>query len=242
MTEPTVLYETGPDGIGWVTLNRPEVRNAHNIQMRDDLYEVLTTIRDDPGIRIFVVRGAGRDFCAGADLTEFGTAPSPTAARRIRRARDVWALMANLETPSIAAIQGYAIGSGFETALHCDLRIAAQSAVFSFPEVSLGMIPSAGGTQLLPRMCGIGRTLDLLLTGRRIGASEAAAWGLVTKVVAPDQLENETLALARSLAALDPLILRSVKRAVRESLDLTLAQALAADGRSAGARELELKA
>jgi enoyl-CoA hydratase/carnithine racemase len=232
VSEPTVLYATDPDGIAWVTLNRPSVRNAHNVQMRDDLYEILSTVRDDSGIRVLVVRGAGRDFCAGADLTEFGTAPSPTAARRIRRARDVWALMATLETPSIAAIQGHAIGSGFETALHCDLRIATQSAVFAFPEVSLGMIPSAGGTQLLPRICGVGRALDLLLTGRSIGAPQAAAWGLVTKVVAPADLESETLGLARVLAALDSSVLRSVKRAVRAGLDLTLAQALELDLRA----------
>lgn len=227
MSEPTVLYATDLDGIAWVTLNRPQVRNAHNVQMRDDLYEILSIVRDDPDIRVVVIRGAGPDFCAGADLTEFGTAPSPTAARRIRRARDLWALLAGLDTPSIAAIQGYAIGSGFETALYCDLRIAAHSAVFSFPEVSLGMIPSAGGTQLLPRICGVSRALDLLLTGRRIDASEAAAWGLVTNVVKPDDLERETLTLARALAALDPVFVRSSKRAIRDGLALTLTQALA---------------
>src|SRR5437899_204426 len=125
MAFSTILYEK-EDDVAWVTLNRPHVLNAYSVQMRDDLAEVLGAVRDDQEIRALVLRGAGGAFCAGADLTEFGTAPSPTAARRIRFARDVWALLGNLEIPTIAALHGFVFGSGLEMALFCDLRIAAE--------------------------------------------------------------------------------------------------------------------
>src|SRR5215216_3941014 len=136
------------DGVAWVTLNRPAVLNAYNMRMRDELYEVLSAVRDDAEVRAMVVRGAGRAFCAGADLTEFGTAPSPTEARRIRFARDVWSVLSGLEIPTVAALHGFVFGSGLEMALFCDLRLAASGTLLGLPEVRLGMIPAAGGTQM----------------------------------------------------------------------------------------------
>src|SRR5256885_10760457 len=112
----TIDYATR-DGVAWVTLNRPAVLNAYNIRMRDELYEVLSAVRDDAAVHVLVLRGAGRAFCAGADLTEFGTAPSPTIARSIRFARDVWALLDGLSVPSVAAIRAACFGSGLEMAL-----------------------------------------------------------------------------------------------------------------------------
>src|SRR5205807_10412247 len=132
-------------------------------------------------VRVVVLRGAGRAFCAGADLTEFGTAPSPTAARRIRFARDVWSLLGHLAVPSIAALHGYVFGSGLEMALFCDLRIAAEGTEFAMPEVQRGLIPAAGGTQTLPRAVGVGPALDLLLTGRRFDAAEASRLGIISE-------------------------------------------------------------
>src|SRR3954471_167874 len=126
------------DGVAWVTLNRPAVLNAYNIRMRDELYEVLSAVRDDAAVHVLVLRGAGRAFCAGADLTEFGTAPSPTIGRRIRFARDVWALLAGLDVPSIAALHGFVFGSGLEMALFCDLRLIAEDTQLAMPEVRLG--------------------------------------------------------------------------------------------------------
>src|SRR3954463_4363595 len=147
------------DGVAWVTLNRPAVLNAYNIRMRDELYEVLSAVRDDAAVHVLVLRGAGRAFCAGADLTEFGTAPSPTIARSIRFARDVWALLDGLAIPSVAAIHGPCFGSGPEMALLCDLRLAAEDARLALPEVGLGLIPAAGGTQTLPRAVRLGAAL-----------------------------------------------------------------------------------
>jgi enoyl-CoA hydratase/carnithine racemase len=111
VTFETVVYEKR-DSVAWLTLNRPAVLNAYNLQMRDELFELLAAVRDDDEVRVCVLRGAGRAFCAGADLTEFGTAPSPTAARRIRFARDVWALLGELPVPTIAVLHGFAFGSG----------------------------------------------------------------------------------------------------------------------------------
>lgn len=235
----TVVYEKA-DAVAWVTLSRPEVLNAYNLRMRDELYEVLAAVRDDTDVRALVLRGAGRAFCAGADLTEFGTAPSPTIGRRVRFARDVWALLAALPVPSVAALHGFAFGSGLEMALFCDLRLAAADTQFAMPEVRLGMIPAAGGTQTLPRVGGLGAALDVLLTGRRFDAAEALRLGLVTQVVPSERLAAETAALARELAALDPRAVRAVRQAVREGADLPVEAGLRLEARlAAGLRPQE---
>ncbi len=236
MTFETVRYELRGTA-AWVTLDRPDVLNAYNIRMRDELFEVFSAVRDDPNVRVVVLRGAGRAFCAGADLTEFGTAPSPTAARRIRFARDVWDLLYGLDVPTVAVLHGFAFGSGLEIALFCDIRIAAEGTLFGLPEVRLGMIPAAGGTQTLARVCGIGHALDLLLTGRRIEAAEAVRLGIVSRVVAADRLVMEAEALARDLAELDPGAVRAVRRAVREGADVPLEEGLRLEARlAAGVR------
>ena len=157
----TIVYEKR-GAVAHVVLNRPRIVNVYNMQMRDDLYQVLEAVRDDPDVRVMVLRGAGdRGFCAGADLTEFGTAPSQVTARRVRWERDVWGLFLGIRKPSIAALHGFVLGSGVEMALLCDIRIAAEDAVFGMPEVALGMMPAAGGTQTLPRVLGPGRAMDL---------------------------------------------------------------------------------
>jgi enoyl-CoA hydratase/carnithine racemase len=228
----TVAYEKR-DAVAWVTLSRPEVLNAYNMRMRDELVEVFGAVRDDPDVRALVLRGAGRAFCAGADLTEFGTAPSPTIARRIRFARDVWATLLAIEVPSVAALHGYVFGSGLEMALYCDLRLAAVGTMFGMPEVRLGMIPAAGGSQTIPRVARLGPALDVLLTGRRFDAAEALRLGLVTRVVPTDALAAETATLAATLAALDPAAARATRRAVYDGLDLPLAQGLRLEARLA---------
>jgi enoyl-CoA hydratase/carnithine racemase len=241
MSFDTVVYEK-QDAVAWVTLSRPAVLNAYNMRMRDELVEVFAAIRDDAEVRALVLRGAGRAFCAGADLTEFGTAPSPTIGRRIRFARDVWAALTALSVPSVAALHGFAFGSGLEMALFCDLRVAAEGTEFAMPEVRLGMIPAAGGTQTLPRVGGLGVALDVLLTGRRFDAAEALRLGLVTRVVPADRLAAETATLARELAALDPRAVHAIRQAVREGTDLPLEQGLRLEARlAAGLRRRETK-
>jgi enoyl-CoA hydratase/carnithine racemase len=232
VTFQTLLFEKTED-IAWITLNRPEVLNAYNIRMRDELYEVLTAIRDDDEVRAVVLRGAGRAFCAGADLTEFGTAPSPTQARSIRFARDVWEVLHDLPAPTLASLHGFVFGSGLEMSLFCDIRLAAASTKFAMPEVRLGLIPAAGGTQMLPRACGLGRATELLLTGRQFDAHEAARYGIASRVVADDQLAAATEALAHEMAGLDPAAAAAVREAVRAATDLPLHEGLRAEARLA---------
>lgn len=219
------VTRAGP--LAWVTLNRPRVLNAYNIQMRDDLYETLALVQADPEIRVVLIRGAGeRAFCAGADLTEFGTAPSQAVARRVRFERDVWSRLLNLRKPLIAAVRGYCLGSGLEIALCCDLRLAAHDAKFGLPETGLGMIPAAGGTQTLPRLIGPSRAIELLLTGRTLEAPEALRIGLVTELLSEAMLYNRAEALARQLAALDPGAVAALKEALQRGLDAPLPVAL----------------
>ena len=222
----TLIYEK-EGTLALVTLNRPRVLNAFNIQMRDDLFEVLTAIRDDDEVRVALLKGAGeKAFCVGADLSEFLTAPSPVAARQIRFDRDVWGLLLNIPQPLIAVLHGYVLGSGIEMALCCDLRIASDDAQFGLPEVELGIIPAAGGTQTLPRAVGRACSLEMLLTGRRINAQEALQRKLVNRVVPADRLLETARGMAEKIAARDPDIIKGIKKAVMDGMDLPLAQGL----------------
>jgi enoyl-CoA hydratase len=235
----TLLYDK-KDGIGYVTLNRPEALNAYNIRMRDDLYEVLLAIRDDDEVRVVIVKGAGeKAFCAGADLSEFLSAPPPVAARKVRFARDVWRLFLSLPQPMIAALHGYVLGSGIEIALCCDMRMASPETKFGLPEMGLGIIPAAGGTQTLPRTIGRSRALEMLLTNRWIGADEAYQFGLVNRVVPKKDLLQTAEELARKIASYDSLAVRNAKAAVVRGMDLPLSEGLELEKRLAS--ELSLR-
>lgn len=222
----TVIYEK-KEHIAHVTLNRPHALNAYSVQMRDDLYEVLSAIRDDDEVRATIIKGAGdKAFCAGADLTEFLTAPSVVQARKIRYARDLWRLFLSVPQPLIAALHGYVLGSGVEIALFCDLRIASDEVVFGLPEVGLGIIPGAGGTQTLPRIIGLSWSLDMLLTNRRLTADDAHRIGLVTRVVPRSELLSAAEGIAQTIASYDPAAVRKAKQAVRRGMDLPLSEGL----------------
>ena len=221
----TLLFQK-VGAVAHISLDRPQVVNAYNIQMRDDFSEALSAVQLDPEVRALLITGEGRGFCAGADLTEFGSAPSQVIARRVRWERDVWGQLVNLDKPIVAAVHGFCIGSGLEIALLCDLRTAAEGTVFALPEVQLGMIPAAGGTQTLPRVAGGSQALDLLLTGRRIESEEALAMGLVTRLAAPESLRDEGWRLANELAELPAKAVAAMKRLLRHGMDLDLAQAL----------------
>lgn len=222
----TVIYEKR-DGIAYVTLNRPKAMNAYNIQMRDDLYQILGAIKDDPDVLVAIFKGAGeKAFCAGADLTEFLTAPSPVAARQVRWDRDIWGLFLSIPQPLIAALNGYVLGSGIEIALCCDIRIAAKDARFGLPEVALGMIPAAGGTQTLPRTIGRARALEMLLTDQWIDGDEALRIGLVNMVVSRDELLDHVEKMARKIASHNPTAVRYAKQAVIRGMELRLSEGL----------------
>ena len=222
----TLIYEK-KDFIAYVTLNRPQAFNAYNIQMRNDLYEVLGAIKDDSEVRVAILSGAGeKAFCAGADLSEFLTAPSPIVARQVRFERDVWGLFLTIPQPLIAAVHGYALGSGIEIALCCDIRIASEDARFGLPEVGLGIIPAAGGTQTLPRIVGRAKALEMLLTNRWLGAEEAYHFGLVNRVVPRGKLLETAEEMARKIASFSPRAVRRAKEAVVRGLELMLPEGL----------------
>ncbi|MBM3140878.1 MAG: enoyl-CoA hydratase/isomerase family protein, partial [Chloroflexi bacterium] len=204
MAEPFVRHDREGD-VAWLTLNRPGRLNAVHLEMRDELWQMLTLLRDDPTVRVAVLRGAGeRAFSAGADITEFGTAPSVLTARDARLGRDLWGLMTSLRIPLIAAIQGFAYGAGMEMSLYCDLRVASSDARFALPEVTLGYIPSAGGTQTAARHLARSDAVLLATSGEPLDAAEAYERGLVHAVVPREALEPTARAWAGSLAARPP--------------------------------------
>ena len=221
----TIIFEKRAQ-IAHISLNRPDSLNAYNKQMRDDFSEALTAVRCDDEVKALIISGQGRSFCAGADLTEFGTAPSQTVARRVRWQRDVWGQLNELPVPAIAAVHGYCIGSGVEIMLLCDIRIASEDTVFAMPEVHLGMIPAAGGSQTLPRNSSTSAALDLLLTGKRIGAAKALEMGLVTRIVPEHELQNAAWELAARICECPTPALSNMKQAIREGLNLSLSEGL----------------
>jgi enoyl-CoA hydratase/carnithine racemase len=228
----TLRYEKR-GAVAIVTLDRPEVLNAYNVAMRDDLHAVLGAADEDPEVRVLVLRGRGRAFSTGGDVREFGSAPSPLVARAVRWQRDVWSRLLELRAATVAAVHGYAVGGGMEMALLCDLRIAASDARFALPETALGMIPGVCGTQTLPRAVGTARALDLVLAGGWLGARQALDLGLVSRVVPRERLEATALTLARRLARLEPRVLAAARRAVRAAHDLTLEAGCALERRLA---------
>ena len=229
----TIIYEKRDD-IGYVTLNRPDALNVYNLEMRDELYQVLGAIKDDAEVKVAIFRGAGeRAFCAGADLSEFLTAPSPIIARQVRWERDIWGLFLSITKPLIAALHGYVLGSGIEIALCCDIRLASEDAQFGLPELGLGIIPAAGATQTLPRVIGRAKALEILLTGRWIKAEEAHHLKLVNRVVSRNELLPEAERLARKIADFDPVAVSYAKQAVTRGLDLSLEEGLELEARLA---------
>ena len=235
MAEPFILADRDGDVV-WLTLNRPQRLNSVHMAMRDELWAMLSMLRDDPTVRVAVLRGAGdRAFSAGADITEFGSAPSYLQAREARQGRDLWGVMSRLPIPLIAAVHGFAYGAGLEMSMYCDLRVASEDARFALPEVTLGYIPSAGGTQTLVRHTHLGDALLMATGGEPVSAAEAYDLGFVHAVVPREDLESTARAWAQRLAEHDPVALRATKRAVTEGLDLTLADGLALERRLAAA-------
>lgn len=232
---PSLLFEKPAESIARLTINRPDVLNAMNMAVRDELWSALLAVRDDPDVRVALFRGAGdRAFSSGADVNEFGTAPSYVESRRARADRDVWGLMLSITKPLVAAIHGYAYGAGCELSLLCDIRIAADDARFALPEVTLGYIPSAGGTQTLPRAVPPGVAREMVLSGEPIDARRALSVGLVNRVVPRAQLDDEAMTVASKLASLPLEAVRAAKEAMVRGADLPLVQGLRLEALLAG--------
>lgn len=225
-SEATLIYEKS-DHVVEVTLNRPDVLNAVNLPMRDALWEALLAFRDDPDAHVALVRGAGeRAFSAGADISEFGTAPSYVEARRARYDRDVWGLMLSITKPLVVAVHGFAYGAGCEMALCCDIRLASEDARFALPEVNLGYMPSAGGTQTLPRTIPPGIAREMIFTAEPIEARRAFEIGLVQQVLPREALMEAASKLAARLAGRTQPPLRGAKEAMLRGENVPMVEAL----------------
>jgi enoyl-CoA hydratase len=221
-----VLYSSG-DGIAWITVNRPERRNALDRKTSRELLHAARLSQDDPSVRVVLVTGAGdRAFVAGADITELaGMTPTEAEAFSAELGHTLAALEGSRK-PVIAVVNGFALGGGCELAMACHVRLAADTAQFGQPEVGLGLIPGAGGTQRLARLVGLGRALHLVLTGEVIPAQEAWRIGLVNRVVPAARLRDEAQAYATELLSKSPTALALALEAVHRGADLPLERAL----------------
>ncbi|HZI47604.1 MAG TPA: enoyl-CoA hydratase-related protein [Pyrinomonadaceae bacterium] len=203
------------DRVAVITINRPEKRNALNIQTRAEGAAILDELRNDDSIRVVIFTGAGdKAFIAGADIAEFA-GRSALQQRAIMMERGLFNAIDTFPKPVIAMVNGYCLGGGCELALACDIRIASDTASFGQPEINLGIIPGGGGTQRLPRLVGEGKAMEMILTGEIIKAEEAFRCGLVNQVVPADQLEARTMEVANRIAEKSPIALRLAKEAVK---------------------------
>jgi len=223
MTDKLILTELdGPVAI--VRLNRPEVLNALNIPLMDQLIEQFEKFDADPAVRCIVLTGNEKAFAAGADIKEMAEASAVDMYERNNLAR--WERIKRVRTPIIAAVSGFCLGGGCELAMHCDMIIAAESARFGQPEINIGVMPGAGGTQRLGKTAGKFRAMELILTGRQFDAKEAHELGLATRVVPTGACLDEAVRLAKEIAARSPMAVRFAKEAVLKAFESPLSEGL----------------
>src|SRR3984893_5056643 len=211
-----ILYQKR-DSIAYITLNRPKVLNALSHETFVDLRAAFEDARDDAAVRGVILTGAGdKAFIAGADISELATVTAVEAEQSSHFGQEVLDLVENLGKPVIAAINGFALGGGCETAMACTIRVASETAKFGQPEVRLGLVPGGGGTQRLPRLIGKGRALQIILTGEMISAQEACRIGLVNEVVPAAELITRCEAILKQILANAPLAVRFALEAVNK--------------------------
>lgn len=212
----------GPIAI--LTLNRPDVLNALNIPLMDQLIEEFERLDNDSAVRVFVLTGSDRAFAAGADIKEMAEASIVDMYERNNLAR--WERIKRVRKPIIAAVSGFCLGGGCELAMHCDMIVAAEGAQFGQPEINIGVIPGAGGTQRLSKAVGKYRAMELILTGRFFSAQEAYDAGLVTKVVPNELYRDEAIGLAKQIAEKSPMAVRFAKEAILKAFESSLSEGL----------------
>jgi len=220
----STLEITKKDGVATLTLNRPKAMNALSQELRRALVDALEALENDDEARVLIVTGAGRAFCAGLDLKEMSAGGE--GSREIGGRQNVIGALEAFPGPIIAAINGHAITGGFELALACDLMIASTAALFADTHIRVGLMPRWGLSQKLSRIVGIGRAKEMSLSGNFIDAERAFSIGLVNRVVAPEDLMSECEALARDMAACDPMMLRGYKKLIDDGYEMSLAEAL----------------
>ena len=224
-TLANVLYEKRGD-IAYVTVNRPKVLNALNTPTWKDLRTAFEAARDDVTVRGVILTGAGKAFMAGADISELAHVTPFEAEQSSRFGQEVLDLIENLGKPVVAAINGFALGGGCETAMACTIRIAAESAKFGQPEVKLGLLPGGGGTQRLPRLVGKGRALQLILSGEMISTQEAYRIGLVNEIVPAANLIERAEAILKQIAANAPIAVKFAIEAANKGMETSQSEGM----------------
>ncbi len=213
----TLIYEK-KDNIGVLTINRPEKLNALSNELIEELGMLLDAVEADQEIRVLVMTGAGdKAFVAGADIQELVDRDALVGRKVSRTRQGIFSRIENLPIPVIAAVNGYALGGGLELALACSIRISSDRAQFGAPEVKLGIIPGDGGTQRLPRLVGLGRAMEMILTGDFIDAQEAYRIGLVNRIIPHEELMEKAMELSKKIATRPPLAVQYAKEAVNRS-------------------------
>ncbi|HEY6192301.1 MAG TPA: enoyl-CoA hydratase-related protein [Bacteroidota bacterium] len=219
MTYSTLLV-TKENQCALIQFNRPEVLNALNMKLMEELVAALEQLDGDPDVNVIILTGNEKAFAAGADIKEMAGAGAVDMLLRDQFAR--WDRIRKIKKPIIAAVSGFALGGGCELSMSCDMIIASESAKFGQPEINIGVMPGAGGTQRLTRAVGKARAMEMILTGRMIGAGEAVRMGLVNKVVPVESYLEEAKSLAREIASKPPVAVRLAKEAVLKSFDTTI--------------------
>jgi len=211
---------TREGAIGIVQLNRPKVLNALNFEVMSELVSALEELDREEAVKVIILTGGERTFAAGADLVEMSQATPVDLV--LGRRFELWDRIRKISKPIIAAVSGYCLGGGNELAMNCDLIVASETATFGQPEVNVGIIPGAGGTQRLPRVVGKYKAMEMILTGKSISADEAYRIGLVNHVVPPESLMEEAKKIATDIASKPPISIRSAKEAILKAQDTTL--------------------
>lgn len=227
-----IIYDRDEEkGVARITINRPEVRNALNRGVRQELKAVVEEIQNDKDTRVVILTGAGdKAFISGADIRELKEATPMTVTEfAASLGQALYTAIDNLRMPVIAMINGFCLGGGLEIAMCCDIRIASDNAKFGQPEINIGIIPGGGGTQRLPRLIGWGKAKEMIYTGRIIDAAEAERIGLVDRVVPQDRLEGEVRQLVETIASKSPLIISLAKKAINRGMYTDLAAGLACE-------------
>jgi len=230
MNAPVVVTERPAEGVGLIRINRPEARNALNLEVRQLIGRHLTEMGDDDSVRCIVLTGNEKAFAAGADIKEMANASA--IEMLLRGTQKMWRTIYACPKPVIAAVSGFALGGGCELAMTCDIIIAGESAKFGQPEVKIGIIPGGGGTQRFPRTVGKYKAMRYVLTGDLFGAGEAAEMGLVSEVVPDAEVEKRAVAMAAQIAELPPLAIQQTKESVLRGMDASLETGLTLETRT----------
>ena len=228
-----VNYEV-QGAVAILTINRPEALNALNSQVLSDLDEAITKVEADDGVHAVILTGAGRSFVAGADIGEMKGFSARDGKKFGVHGGGVFLRLENLSKPVIAAVNGFALGGGCELAMSCDIRLASEKAKFGQPEVGLGITPGFGGTQRLPRIVGISKAMELILTAKVINAAEAERIGLVSAVYPPEALMDKAMELANAICANAPIAVAESKRCIRMGMQTDIATGSAFEAEAFG--------